>query len=98
MSRRASRGWRTARREGEPLARRLLFVAFFIEVGLLLMVLPWSGFWERNYFAAIWPALRDVVANDFVRGGVTGLGLVNLVAGFIELAPIFAKRDARIEQ
>ena len=23
-------------------------VAFFLEVGLLLIVLPWSGFWERT--------------------------------------------------
>ncbi len=70
-----------------------MFVAFFIEVGLLLIVLPWSTFWERNYFVFIWPFLRRVVTNDFVRGGVSGLGVVNLVAGFSELVPIFAVRD-----
>ena len=31
--------------------RRLIYVAFFLEVGLLLIVLPWSAFWDRNYFA-----------------------------------------------
>jgi len=27
----------------------------------LLIVLPWSGFWERNYFAAAWPPLQTVL-------------------------------------
>ena len=76
------------------MARRLLYVAFFLEVGLLLVVLPWSGFWERNYFAMTWPALRDLLTNNFVRGAVTGLGLVNLYAGFADLAIVFAGRPS----
>ena len=74
------------------MARRLLYVAFFLEVGLLLVVLPWSGFWDRNYFAMTWPALRELLTNNFVRGAVTGLGLVNLYAGFADLAIVFAGR------
>ena len=67
-------------------------MAFFLEVGLLLVVLPWSGFWEHNYFAAAWPPLQSVLTNNFVRGGVTGLGLVNLCAGFADLTRVFAAR------
>jgi hypothetical protein len=52
-------------------------------------VLPWSTAWEKNYFAYAWPALRSLLSNDFVRGAVSGLGLVNLFAGFAELAPVF---------
>jgi hypothetical protein len=74
------------------LLRRLLFTAFFIEVGLLLIVIPWSKFWDRNYFAALYPLLRPVITNDFVRGAVSGLGVLNLLAGFAELAPIFSPR------
>jgi hypothetical protein len=69
-----------------------LFVAFFLEVGLLLTALPWSTFWERNYFAYAMPALRPVLDNNFVRGAVTGLGFVNLLAAFAELTPVFAGR------
>jgi hypothetical protein len=72
--------------------RRLVFVAFFVEVGLLLIVLPWSAFWEQNYFGSAWPVLRPVFFNNFVRGGVTGLGLVNLVAGVFELMPMVVVR------
>ena len=68
-------------------------MAFFLEVGLLLLVLPWSAFWERNYFAQAWPAIRPFLTNNFVRGAVTGLGVVNLVAGVAELALVFAARD-----
>jgi len=58
----------------------------------LLIVLPWSGFWEHNYFAAAWPPLQSVLTNNFVRGAVTGLGLVNLCAGFADLARVFVAR------
>ena len=89
----ASIGSPKCRPEGRVLLRRLFLVAFFFEVGLLLVVLPWSGFWERNYFAYAWPSLRPVLANNFVRGAVSGLGFVNLVAGFAELVPVFVVRD-----
>jgi hypothetical protein len=57
-----------------------------------LIVLPWSAFWEQNYFARAWPALHPIFLNNFVRGGVTGLGFVNLVAGAFELMSMFAIR------
>jgi hypothetical protein len=80
-------------RRRSVLVRRLVYVAFFLEVGLLLVVLPWSTFWERNYFAEAFPVLQPLLTNNFVRGAVTGLGLVNLVAGFADLALIFSARE-----
>ena len=68
-------------------------VAFFVEAGLLLIVLPWSAFWERNYFAYLMPMLQPLIANNFVRGAVSGLGVLNLLAGFSELVPVFAPRE-----
>ena len=91
--RRASSDSPKSRRRGRTLIRRLVYVAFFLEVGLLLLVLPWSAFWENNYFAEAWPLIRPFLTNNFVRGGVTGLGVVNLVAGFADLALIFAARE-----
>ena len=75
--------------------RRLVTIGFFVEVGLLLVVLPWSGFWDRNYFAQAWPALGSIVGSNFVRGAVSGLGVLNLLAGFAEIVPIFAARAER---
>jgi hypothetical protein len=96
-SRRASTGSPRNRREGETLIRRLLYVTFFIEVGLLLVVLPWSSFWDRNYFALAWPAMRAFLSNNFVRGAITGLGVVNLVAGLADLTLVFATREPDVD-
>jgi hypothetical protein len=63
------------------------------------MVLPWwPPFWEHNYFAMAWPPLRAVLTNNFVRGAVSGLGLVNLCAGFADLAYLFGARVAGASQ
>ena len=68
---------------------------FFIQVGLLLIVMPWwPAFWEHNYFAMAWPSLGVLLSNNFVRGAISGLGLVNLYAGFAELAHLLGARDA----
>jgi hypothetical protein len=62
---------------------------------LLLVLLPWSVFWERNYFAEASPAIRAAITNNFVRGAVSGLGVVNLCAGVAELfAAILARRGS----
>jgi formate hydrogenlyase subunit 3/multisubunit Na+/H+ antiporter MnhD subunit len=82
------------RREVSILIRRLVYVAFFLEVGLLLILLPWSGFWEHNYFAAMWPPLQSFLTNNYLRGAVTGLGVVNLFAGFADLLLVFAARPS----
>jgi hypothetical protein len=78
------------------LFRRFLYVVFFVQVGLLLIVMPWwPALWEHNYFVLAWPPLRPVLTNNFVRGAVSGLGLVNLVAGFADLALLFSSRHSR---
>lgn len=48
--------------------------------------------WERNYFMERLPLVHTIATNVFVRGAVSGVGVINLVAGFVELAPIFALR------
>ena len=74
--------------------RRLLQIVFFFEVGFVLALVPWSAYWDRNYFADSLPWLGAIITNDFVRGGVTGLGLVNLAVGAMELVSVFvARRD-----
>jgi hypothetical protein len=68
----------------------LLLVAYFLESGLLLLVVPWSGFWERNFFAQAVPLIGWLTTSFFVRGAVSGLGLVNMAAGLTELFSVFS--------
>lgn len=74
------------------LLTRLLLAVFFLEAGLLLLFVPWSGFWERNYFAEAAPFIGWLTRNFFVRGAVSGLGLINVVAGLVELVSVFSRR------
>lgn len=72
---------------------RFLLVTYFLEAGLLLAVAPWADFWDRHALLHWWPGLRPVVGNAFVRGAVTGVGVVTLVAGIVELATwLFSRR------
>lgn len=73
-------------------------MALLLEAGLLLILIPWSAFWDRNYFAEVVPGLRDFMTNNFVRGAVSGLGAVNLFAALSELAEIFTRPRSREDE
>jgi hypothetical protein len=71
---------------------RLLIAAYLIEAGLLLIMAPWSLLWERNYFGDLWPMLDAVMENLYVRGGVTGVGVVTAWAGVRDLIATMVAR------
>ena len=59
---------------------------------MLLILIPWSTFWDRNYFGEAIPVMREVLTNNFVRGAVSGLGLVTVLAALGVLADLFLSR------
>ena len=71
---------------------RLLLTAFFLETGAVLVLAPWSQFWDRNYFAQGLPFIHMLMINNFVRGAVSGLGIVNVLAAVAEMHSFFAER------
>ena len=72
---------------------RLLLTAFFLgKLRLYLLLAPWSEFWDRNYFAQGLPLVHALMINNFVRGAVSGLGLVNMGAAVAEMHAFFAER------
>ena len=70
----------------------LLLAAFFLEVGFVLLVVPWSSYWDRNFFSQAWPPLHAVLTSNYVRGAISGLGIVNVLAAVGEIAEIFDGR------
>jgi hypothetical protein len=63
---------------------RILMGLICLEAGVLLVFLPWSPFWDRNFFLQRFPELVPVVLSPFLRGAVTGLGLLDVfLAGSI---------------
>ena len=71
---------------------RLVLVVFFLEVGLVLTLAPWSAYWDRNYFAETMPVVHALITNNFVRGAVSGLGLVNICAAVADLIGMLMNR------
>jgi hypothetical protein len=59
-------------------------VVFYIELGMLLAVLPWTRLWTDNGLVASLPKLRDLLQMNFIRGLVTGVGLVDVWIGIWE--------------
>ena len=73
---------------------RLLFAAYFLEAGFVLIVAPWkSAFWDRNFFIEQLPLLESWLSNVFVRGAVSGIGGLTILGGLAELAGIFVARQ-----
>ena len=60
------------------------------------MLIPWSAFWDRNYFVEWSAALGALLTSNYTRGAITGLGLVNVWAALAELADLFGSRDPTI--
>ncbi len=53
-------------------------------LGLLVMVLPWLPFWTQNNLFTYDPALAALAGNGFVRGLVSGLGILNVLSAVID--------------
>lgn len=71
---------------------RLLLIVYFIEAGLLLLVVPWSPFWEHNRFVQAWEWSSAIAQSGYVRGGLSGIGLLLVLAGLVELLSLFIGR------
>ncbi len=67
--------------------RRLSLVVFVLcclEIGLLLVVLPWTRIWTENSLLVGSPRLQVFIQQPFVRGLVSGLGLLDIWLGLWE--------------
>ncbi len=75
----------------------ILFILLFLMAGTCLVLLPWLNFgfvgdWGDNYLLAFvsektgLPVIRQAVASGWMRGAITGLGVLNLFLAFWEIA------------
>jgi hypothetical protein len=60
-------------------------VVFCLGIGLFLLILPWTPYWEANYFGSLIPQWILYWDNMYVRGAVSGLGVVNIYISMLEL-------------
>jgi hypothetical protein len=75
----------------------IFFILLCLMVGVFLTLLPWINFggivdWGDNYFLNFvtqttgLTIIKQSISSGWVRGGVTGLGILNLILAFWELA------------
>lgn len=62
----------------------LLLILFCLEIGCFLLIFPWVGdVWEKNFLSSL--LHRGYWDNAYLRGAVSGLGVVNLYISFVEI-------------
>ncbi len=69
----------------------IIYILICFEVGALLAILPWTVYWEENFFLyfisgklqATW--LAAWLQSGYARGAVTGLGVINVLAGLHDM-------------
>lgn len=75
----------------------IFFIVLCLLLGCYLTLLPWFSFgvigdWGENYLLVFLsekaglPIIQKAVASTWFRGAVTGLGVLNLIIAFWEIA------------
>ena len=72
---------------------KILYILFCFQVGIFLLVFPWLRLWESHGLLLQFPAVRSIMMNNFLRGAISGLGIVNVIIGGMEVVN-FGRRNA----
>jgi hypothetical protein len=72
---------------------RIPILFLWLAFGLVLILVPWTEIWETNYFLYQYPALGIFLKNSFLRGAISGLGVMNVLLALEG----FRQRDAGVE-
>ena len=72
----------------------LFFALYCLEAGIFFVVVPWTRVWTMNPLLQTSPTVAMIAANPFVRGFVTGFGVVHLLIGVKDIVRIAAARRA----
>lgn len=70
----------------------LFFALYCVEAGLFFTIVPWTTVWTLNPLLHSSVAVGSVADNPFVRGFVSGVGLLHLMIGVRDLVRIIRVR------
>lgn len=76
----------------------ILFIIFCFELGLFLLIYPWTSSWSQNYFAWLVPGAYQLAwhaawTNTGFRGGISGIGAANLWIAVAEVFHLFSRGE-----
>ena len=73
------------------------FALYCLEAGVFFLVVPWTMIWTLNPLLHSNIALGMVADNPFVRGFVSGIGLLHLIVGVRDLVRIARQRRSGLQ-
>lgn len=74
------------------MSLRLFFALYLLEAGIFFTIVPWTRVWmlnpllHHNMAVAVW------VDNPFVRGFVSGFGVIHLLVGVRDIVAVVRER------
>ncbi len=75
-----------------------VFVAlYFLEAGLFFLIVPWTMVWSLNPLLHSPPTIGMWADKPFVRGFVSGLGMLHLIIGIRDLVLSSRQRRSRVQ-
>ena len=76
----------------------LFFALYCLEAGLFFVVVPWTRLWSVNPLLHSTATMSMLAGNPFVRGFVSGFGVIHLIIGIRDILAIAsARRQAESE-
>ena len=70
----------------------LFFALYCVEAGLFLTVVPWTRIWTVNALLHSHVAIGLWADNPFIRGFVSGVGVVHILIGVKDIVVITRRR------
>jgi hypothetical protein len=75
------------------------FAIFAFEIGAFLIVFPWIDAWSFNHLPSFFPniqtSLQDLWDDPFLKGGVSGLGFLNVYIALKQVASLVQANKQR---
>ena len=70
------------------------FALFSFEIGVFLVIFPWRDNWSWNYFPGAFNLIENLWDEPAFKGGLTGLGLVNIYVALSVLFGLFRRKSS----
>jgi len=70
----------------------LFFALYCLEAGLFFIIVPWTRVWTMNPLLHSHAAVALLAGNPFVRGFVSGFGVVHILIGVKDILRLNAAR------
>lgn len=70
----------------------LFFALYCLEAGLFFIVVPWTRLWTINPLLHSNMAISLLAGNPFIRGFISGFGVIHLIIGVKDIIAISQMR------